>query len=62
MKREKKRGLTRHLIVHLAKGGSHLVGQSTGDDHDVGLLGVGGTSEDGRWLQGRWKRCELGGR
>ena len=27
----------RHLIVDLAQGGGHLVGQGAGDDHDVGL-------------------------
>lgn len=27
----------RHLIVDLAKGGCHLVGEGTGDNHDVGL-------------------------
>ena len=26
-----------HLVVDLAEGGSHLVGQGAGDDHDVGL-------------------------
>ena len=26
-----------HLIIDLAQGGGHLVGQGTGDDHDVGL-------------------------
>ena len=27
----------RHLVVHLAQGGSHLVGESTSYYHDVGL-------------------------
>ena len=34
-----------HLIVDLAQGGSHLVGQGTGDDHDIGLA-RGGTEND----------------
>lgn len=36
---------TRHLIVNLAQSGGHLVGQSTGYDHDVGLS----TSASQRW-------------
>ncbi len=31
----------RHLIIHLAQGGRHFVGQGAGDDHDVGLAGGG---------------------
>jgi len=34
-----------HLIVDLAQGGSHLVGEGSGDDHDVGLAG-GGSEDD----------------
>lgn len=34
-----------HLVVDLAQGGSHLVGEGAGDDHDVGLTG-GGTEDD----------------
>lgn len=30
-----------HLIVDLAQGGSHLVGEGTGNNHDVGLTGRG---------------------
>lgn len=30
-----------HLIVDLAEGGSHLVGQGTSDDHYIGLTGRG---------------------
>ena len=33
-----------HLIVDLAEGGRHLVGEGAGDNHDVGLTGRG--SED----------------
>lgn len=29
----------RHLVVNLAKSGGHLVGESAGNDHDVGLTG-----------------------
>lgn len=35
----------RHLVVHLAQRGRHLVGQSAGDNHDVGLAG-GGTENN----------------
>lgn len=34
-----------HLVVDLAQGGRHLVGEGAGDDHDVGLTG-GGTEDD----------------
>jgi hypothetical protein len=34
-----------HLIVDLAQGGSHLGGESAGDDHDIGLTG-GGTENN----------------
>lgn len=30
-----------HLVVNFTEGGSHLVGQSTGNDHDIGLTGTG---------------------
>lgn len=30
-----------HLIVHLAQGRRHLVGQGAGDNHDIGLTGRG---------------------
>lgn len=30
-----------HLIVNLAKGGRHLVGEGAGDDHNIGLAGRG---------------------
>ena len=34
-----------HLIVHLTQGRGHIVGQGTGDEHDIGLTG-GGTEND----------------
>lgn len=34
-----------HLIVDLAEGGGHLVGERAGDDHDVGLA-RGGAEDD----------------
>lgn len=34
-----------HLVVDLAQGRGHLVGQGAGDNHDVGLAG-GGTEDD----------------
>ena len=34
-----------HLIVDLAEGGGHLVGEGTGNDHDIGLSG-GGSEND----------------
>ena len=34
-----------HLVVDLAEGGSHLVGEGAGYDHDVGLAG-GGSEDD----------------
>lgn len=33
-----------HLVVDLAQGGGHLVGEGAGDNHDVGL--AGGRAED----------------
>ena len=29
-----------HLVVDLAEGGGHLVGEGAGDDHDIGLAGA----------------------
>jgi hypothetical protein len=31
----------RHLIVHLSQGRGHLVGEGSGDNHDIGLAGRG---------------------
>ncbi len=40
-KKDRERTRLRHLVVHLAKRGGHLIRQSSRDNHDVGLPRTG---------------------